>query len=80
MTSSPQSERVAMGTTPASAYRAAQRRAKRNLRQIEALLATHAKRQTRSPGNWGHVGYVRIVARELGELTKSMKRTKEAQR
>lgn len=76
MDSPRQSERVAMGTTPATAYRVAQHRAIRNLRQIEALLATHARRQVRSPGNWGPVGYVRIVADELAALAKSMKRTK----
>ena len=80
MASPGQSERVGMGTKPASAYRFAQRRAKRNLRQIEDLLVAHAKRQARAPGNWGHVGYVRIVANELAGLVKAMKRTKEQQR
>lgn len=71
MASPRESERVAMGTTPASACRAAQRRAKRSLRQIEALLAAHAKRRTVT---WGHVGLVKIVADELAGLLKSMQR------
>lgn len=80
MASPSQSERVAMGTTPASAYRAAHKRAARHLRQIEAILAAHARRQARAPGSWGRVGFVKVVADELAGLVKAMKRTKEWRR
>ena len=53
-------------------YLDARERTKRQLRQIEALLDAHAKRQAKAPTNWGYVGDVNSVVRELGEVIESM--------
>ena len=53
-------------------YHAARERTKRQLRQIESLLAAHAERQARAPTNWGYVGDINSVATELAKVIESM--------
>jgi hypothetical protein len=53
-------------------YHDARERASRCLRQIEEILAAHAKRQAETPDNWGHVGFMQIVAEGLGDLVEAM--------
>jgi hypothetical protein len=53
-------------------YHDARERTKRQLRQIEALLDARAERQAKAPTNWGYVGDIHSVVRELGEVIESM--------
>jgi len=59
-------------------YHDARERATRHLRQIEEILAEHAKRQAATPENWAHVGRVQLVASELAELVELLGRTTNA--